>query len=441
MSTSTANPAVGPDSVFEETNAEGVPISYACEYQTGSDWTQLPESVALADVVQFYDLVFPCSNLATKQNAADFIAQKLLLQAAETWKLLPDGEGCIVPQDAYNSWLFGVSTGHEADVFISDFGCQAETVNAALDECCQVVRLTIQFLPTGDYDVENLQDFVREQLDSNALVGSSLPLRTKAIDPAFVVPTTGADVATVPPRDGSATTTDGGVTGLADNKGTVVEQKSASGNRITVTGGILMAALICAVLGVFLVLARRYRLRRREIALHHHKDDGTFEHGPSSGDDEPFRVSVLSDDAEDCFPSMQQHHQQEQQQQLPEQQEQQEPQEQVQVPALTSRRLASGALSSTDSLDDLSLEDDDDCAVAPKKYAFDLSQSFKNDVFGTYGFGGGAGRSPAGPTTMPVVAPYPLLDETSDSEVDSWAQTDATVGSLEERLEEITAEI
>jgi len=39
-----------------------------------------------------------------------------------------------------------------------------------------------------------------------------------------------------------------------------------------------------------------------------------------------------------------------------------------------------------------------------------------------------------------VVPPYPM-DETSDSEVDSWAQTDGTVGSLEDRLEEITAEI
>ena len=39
----------------------------------------------------------------------------------------------MVPQDEYNSWLFGISTGPEPDVFISDFGCQAETVDAALD--------------------------------------------------------------------------------------------------------------------------------------------------------------------------------------------------------------------------------------------------------------------------------------------------------------------
>jgi hypothetical protein len=41
-----------------------------------------------------------------------------------------------------------------------------------------------------------------------------------------------------------------------------------------------------------------------------------------------------------------------------------------------------------------------------------------------------------GPTTIAVVPPYPM-EETSDSEADSWAQTDGTVGSLEERLDDV----
>ena len=118
----TTGTVIEPNSVWKETNADGVPISYTCEYQTGSDWTQLPETLEAANVVQYYDLVFPCGSSTTKQNAADYIAQQLLLQAAETWKILPDGEGCIVPQNEYNSWLFGISTGSEPDVFISDFG-------------------------------------------------------------------------------------------------------------------------------------------------------------------------------------------------------------------------------------------------------------------------------------------------------------------------------
>ena len=62
----------------------------------------------------------------------------------------------------------------------------------------------------------------------------------------------------------------------------------------------------------------------------------------------------------------------------------------------------------------------------PMAYRFDLSESFKNDVMGTYN------HSAAAPTTMQVMPPYPMMEETSDSEADSWAQMDGTVGSLEE---------
>jgi hypothetical protein len=64
-----------------------------------------------------------------------------------------------------------------------------------------------------------------------------------------------------------------------------------------------------------------------------------------------------------------------------------------------------------------------------QSYTFDLAASMKHTVMGTYG-----------PTSFAVQPPHPM-DDASDSEADSWAQTDATVGSLEERLEEITAEI
>jgi len=67
-------------------------------------------------------------------------------------------------------------------------------------------------------------------------------------------------------------------------------------------------------------------------------------------------------------------------------------------------------------------------------YTFDLGDAWRDQVVGAYGY------DQYGPTTIAVVPPYPM-EETSDSEVDSWAQTDGTVGSLEDRLEEITAEI
>jgi len=68
-------------------------------------------------------------------------------------------------------------------------------------------------------------------------------------------------------------------------------------------------------------------------------------------------------------------------------------------------------------------------------YTFDLSDHFQNQVMGSYC------SHVHGPTTMAAAPPFPMMEEGSDGETDSWAQTDGTVGSLEERLEEITAEI
>ena len=81
-------------------------------------------------------------------------------------------------------------------------------------------------------------------------------------------------------------------------------------------------------------------------------------------------------------------------------------------------------------------------------YAWDLSTSFQREIMSAHGQVSPAAAQPPvgphnqqfGPTTIEVVPPYPL-DETSESEADSWAQTEGTVGSIEENLEEITAEI
>jgi len=163
-----------------------------------------------------------------------------------------------------------------------------------------------------------------------------------------------------------------------------------------------MAALIAAVLGVGFLMYRRYRQRSTTANTVSKDTDEMF------GDDAPFRVSVLSDDA-DCYDA-----------------------NNMNANAEKYNQNQTGTISSFD-------DDSGNDAVLPPKYAFDLSQSFKNDVMGTYGGVANSNRSP--PTTMQVVAPYPILDETDDSVADSWAQTDGTVGSLEERLEEITAEI
>lgn len=62
------------------------------------------------------------------------------------------------------------------------------------------------------------------------------------------------------------------------------------------------------------------------------------------------------------------------------------------------------------------------------RLSFDLADNMKSEMLNIHG----------SPLQIRTVV---LVDEHSDSDVDSWAQTDATLGSLEVRLEEITAEV
>lgn len=72
-------------------------------------------------------------------------------------------------------------------------------------------------------------------------------------------------------------------------------------------------------------------------------------------------------------------------------------------------------------------EDDDDF---PTNYRFDMATSMKNELFNIHG------RAADPPKSYGIG-----IEETSDSDADSWAQTDGTIGSLELQLEPITAEV
>ena len=72
-------------------------------------------------------------------------------------------------------------------------------------------------------------------------------------------------------------------------------------------------------------------------------------------------------------------------------------------------------------------EEDEDF---PTNYRFDLATSMKNELFNIHG------RAADPPKSYGIG-----IEETSDSDADSWAQTDGTIGSLELQLEPITAEV
>jgi hypothetical protein len=401
MSTNSATgSSVDPNALVEEKSNDGIVVTYACEYHTGKfptyNSTGQTENVTIE---HFYDVVHNCS--ASVPEAATTIAQQLLVEAAEVWKILPSGEACSEPQNTYGAWLFGVSSKGE-HTMISDFGCQRLTPNSSLSECCHVIRSEMIFLPTGGYNVSELERFIHEFLNTT----HSEEYRTASIEPVFL-----EDI----PMDDSGGRGGFGqsptVTGAQDGADSSSTQKSSNGGQITLTGGFLIACLVAVVAGVFLVLFRRHRKDQSELNASGNtldKDDdlcnSTLENGPSCAEND-FQVTVLHDHTYNSFPA--------------------------------HRCISRGSIVTEPEVDVFESqleenEEEEDCLL-PKAYAFDLSEAFKNNVMGTC----------AAPTVMQVMPPYPIVEETScDSEADdSWAQTDGTVGSIEDRLEVITGEI
>jgi hypothetical protein len=388
----TSNSPLSPNALVVETNDVGVPVTYACEYQTGKYPISNSSKLNIVTVEHFYDLVYNCSSSVSVQDAANIIAGQLLLDAANRWKILPNGEACTNPETEYGAWLFGVSSKGE-HVTVSDFGCQLLTPDDALNECCQVIRSEMLFIPTGGYNVTALKIFVQDRLNAS----KSGLYRAASIEPVFVEDLPIHD-------DVGGNMNEPNRTNASGLQGTdAATQESPNNGNITVPGGFLIACLVAVVAGVFLVLYRRYRIDRHPLDVSGNtmeKDDdvcnSTMENGPSCEDND-FQVTVLNDHTYNSFP--------------------------------VQRFISNGSFITDPELDvfESQLEDS-----LPQRYAFDLGESFKNNVMGAYA-----------PTTVPVVSPYPMVEDTScDSEADdSWAQTDGTVGSIEERLEEITAEI
>jgi hypothetical protein len=388
--------------IREETDENGVTVSYGCDYLLSGGNT-FPTAV----IPVFYELTFPCGIPA--EEAKQHVSTKLLTETANSWNILPNGEACTVPQSVHNSWLVAVSSNPGSSI-VSDMECSK--LSLVEGECCEIVQAEMTFTPQGGYDAQDFITFLAKLLDSGELT-TDIPIRT-----AFI----GSEVEPSPP-DNLDTEREGDGTDAA--AGTKQQQQQQNNDRsFTAIGGLVLAALIAAFLGVVLVMVRRRYRKKRDVQQAVHRSDTmdaekAFTASGDSGDDVgTFEVHVLSDEMDKVRRSFE-------------------------------NNLDDTTKDITKSFRTCSFEtptDNDSSGYRPKSYAFDLGQSMKNDVMGTYGnqtVKGNAGSY--GPTTIEVVPPYPMMEETSDSEppseADSWAQTDGTVGSLEERLEEITAEI
>ena len=324
--------------IVQESNAENVPITYACRYDDNNQ--NLPRKSA--QVSLHYDLVYPCG--MDINDAQKYVAQQLLQSSALAWAILPAAETCNRPVIFNNVWLFGVSS-EPRDEVLPDVDCQ--TLVPGPEECCNVIELNMRFLATGSYDDDVLDDalirFLRAELSTPELT-YELPIQTAPVDPFYDVPNVGID--------------------HEDFTTSSSSQSKSSQKRLLPFGAFFIAALAVLCFGVLLIVVRRYR-RRRLNWFQKHENIGE--------DDEEFHTVTVVTETDDP-------------------------------------RIVEQAAS-----------------VDTPKYAFDLGDTFRNSVMNT-----------VAPTILPVVAAFPPEDSSMD---DSWAQTDGTVGSLEERLEEITAEI
>jgi hypothetical protein len=337
-----------------------------------------------------YDLKYPCSN--SVDNAMQDVSEKILVAAASEYKIVPPGTGCAVPpnpsgfgaESERSNWIAGAYS-NTPDVLVpNDFPCLV-AADADQNECCRVVEGAMQFQPSGGYDGDEFRDFVANTLKKSSFTsGESFQTtyRGAIIDYTYTPAETPRDQfeseTEDDPRD-----TNTSVSGIGTET-----QQTGDDSKVTAMGGALLSGLVVAFIGVLFIVFRRRRQSRY--------DDEDLEANMSNTDMdaaeglETLQLDVLSDGNMDRNYS----------------------------PRRNQERYIESSSHSN-----------------AYEYKFDLSSSMKNDVMGTYGGGG--------PTSMAVTAPYGISGEASDngSEVDSWAQTDGTVGSLEDNLDEITAEI
>jgi len=408
---------IGVQDVAEETNDLEEVTGFRCAYWT--EHNDLEEVVVPA----FYELLFQCA-----EGEADIrktIESRLMTRAAKEWKIIPGGETCdgvgIFIED---TGLLGVSS--EPKDELTDRRCTRLVVEEGT--CCTVVHSQMTFTPYPAYVEEDLWAWVSAQLNdtlteegedfSTVYIGSQLESDTVVADGTEVVPDY-----TDP---GASSVVRGADSGLADKKFTTV-------------GGLIFGAMVVALVvsvGLVIVLRKKHRNRPRQVKEDVRNIHDDFLSTDSDNDDPNIQVTVLSDvnraSKRENTRSFQ-------------------------------NETASTPWSYNDQESDAEADDERDefagkVAQGDPRYNFDLGGSFREHVMGAHaGAYGSPTRAPgspqsisqlssspsgraSGPTSIAVVPPYPM-EETSDSEADSWAQTDGTVGSLDEHLEVITAEI
>jgi hypothetical protein len=362
-------------------------VSYTCD----TDLVTI-DSFIRFETPYVYDLQYPCVD--SVDSAMQGLSENLLRAAAEEYEILPPGMGCAVPPLGYGNegvrenWIAGAFS-NTPDSLVPNVECLS-LPNENSSTCCVVVEGSMQFQPSGGYDGDEFRDFVKDTIDKPSFTsGESFQATWRGVEIDYTYspaedPRDQLESETEDPGD-AGNAGDNTVSAIGGNAEPIGQQ--SEDNKITALGGALLSGLVVTAISVLLIIFRRRRQSRiDDLDPNMSKTDMDTHHAESL---ETLHLDVLSDGGMNNNSS----------------------------PRRSQERY------------------DESPSNQSYEYKFDLGNSMKNDVMGTYGGGG--------PTSMAVVSPYPMSGECSDnaSEVDSWAQTDGTVGSLEDNLEEITAEI
>ena len=361
------------------------PMGYVCAAHVGDGPKDISDETAMV-ISSYYDFEYDCSSPQSppSPDAPAEIASQLTQRLATSFRLIPKGDACW--KGVYPLWMIGLDAGPD-DSFVDNFECTK--LKPASGRCCAVVHAPMTFWWAEDDILEtNVMKLLEDEFNDESLTADA-NYKIQYIG-AFIEPPVGQE------DDGRDN-----VPPAISNPDPPTQPKSQpKGANFTVIGGVVLGGLLAVFLAAVFLLVRRKRRLNKAKAIDEAvaKSEGLdLDDGQGSGG-VTLEIDVMSDDAPP-----------------------------------NNLRSSFDNIEDND-FDNLTPHSQSDYPT-PNSYRFDLAHSFKNDVMGTYG-----SNSDYAPTSMAVVPPYPM-EETSDSEVDSWAQTDGTVGSLEERLEEITAEI
>lgn len=385
------------DTIKEKQNAAGTTVqAYYCELVVANN--ELQDLV----VPYYYDLIFPCAE--GPDEGRNDVEAALLYRSKESF--LPNNDACTNPR---NPWFAQVSSLPQDK--LAGFDCQKLAGDAAADTCCLAIAGEMTFTQSSTAVAATMKTWVMKQLNDPKgiapgytvkYIGSELP-------PDFVDNNSGGQdsdrgsTGDTPPASPPDVLLPAGIAGNQD----VPQPPTQEDTQFTMTGILIligMGMIFVAIITLILKHRRRYKrgqdvdaaIAQSELHMYNYDKEEQLagEHietatwGDGTFDEQDLEVQIHDND----------------------------PQITVRSVSNVSYQTREGQAAQNSIAREPHLN---------QQYRFDLADSHRNNVMGAYG------ADLFGPTQITVVPPYPM-EETSESEVDSWAQTDGEVGSLDD---------